>query len=648
MQPTTLSFNPNINGLGTTTISASSTSSAPIVYSVISGPASISGSTLTVWSGGRLVIQAAQNATTTSQAATVTSTFYVNTPTSAQLTWTNLGGSGVSHNGSDSPNSYFIDKNGQFFMENAYAQYDTVPGDHNWSFYTGPDESGVSSAPANSYNSNWSVGGVARPDTQTICSSGNPVWTMFTSQTGLTNGGGAYADGDFCDLIGVWVDPDTGTWYGIIHNELYPNSPRIDVLSYATSTDHGGTWTMQAPILTSPYGIGDSHEYAYEYGSGDPRFYLDTQNGYFYIQYQTRTISNVTGVNTFLPRVSRAPIRSKFAPSSWQTFYQGRFQAAPGIRWTCDPYTNSNCPAGDTSTAMRSNVGVDSNPINNEVFKWPLSTQSSADTYFSNGYRAYGTSWNVYLGKYISAVPDDTGAYLNFFTSTDLSTQQWTFAGQIAYSSTGIWYHWARDRATKSTSQTIGKSFDFLCTIECDGGTGVSVAFNSGVTPPTYYTSYNGATSSTNTFIIQHPTASVPAVSGTGAAWTFVPVGDGFFNISQSGQYLIAADGNAGRAWGAGVSLAASLASSSTPQELSRQQWYFEPIKQIGGTAASANYYRLINRYSGLPLAFVANGLTSGNLSSAVMVPNRDWDAAIAPSYSAWHVADQTLIFVAQ
>lgn len=652
-QPTTLTFAPNYTAMGTYTLSASSTSSAPVSYQLISGPAVLSGNSLNIFSGGTVVVRASQNATATSQPAVATSTLTINTTQSSQLTITSLGSGTTDHRGSDSPNQYIIDKNGQFFLENSYSQYNQVSADHNWSFFTGANE-GTSAgdttpAPDSSYNSSWSVGGVARPDSVAICTSGSVVWNTFTSKTGLTNGGGAYLYGNFCGVIGVWVDPDTGNWYGVVHNELYPNAPRYDALNWAISTDRGKTWTMKEPILTGANGIGDSRQYAYEYGAGDPKLYLDTASGYFYLSYLTRVMNNVTRKNSFYFRIARAPIRSKMAPSSWQKYYQGRFQAAPGIEWTCNPYTNSNCPAGGAPESQSTNLGADSNPVKNIALKWPISTQLNTDDYYFNLYSPFGVSWNVYLGKYTSVAAD--GDHLNLYTSDDLTTQQWTYAGQLPYKTVGDtpWYQWQRDPGTRTTTQVIGSTIEYLCTIVCDGpGRAISIARKSGVAAPVAYTSYNGTVSSTNTYVIQHPTASVPAASGTGSGWTFTPVGDGFFYVTQNGNRLTTATGDAGRAWGAGLTLAAPLASTSTGPQLSRQQWYFEPIKQISGTAVAANRYRLINRYSGLPLSFTAAGLTSSNLSAAVQAPNRDWDAAAGSAYTAWKVADQTLIFVAQ
>jgi hypothetical protein len=85
---------------------------------------------------------------------------------------------------------------------------------------------------------------------------------------------------------------------------------------------------------------------------------------------------------------------------------------------------------------------------------------------------------------------------------------------------------------------------------------------------------------------------------------------------------------------------------------MSRQQWYFERIKAVGGVPTSTVQYRLINRYSGLALSFSGSTFTVASLTNAVTAPIRDWDSvpynAPAASFKVWKVSDQELIFTAQ
>jgi hypothetical protein len=85
---------------------------------------------------------------------------------------------------------------------------------------------------------------------------------------------------------------------------------------------------------------------------------------------------------------------------------------------------------------------------------------------------------------------------------------------------------------------------------------------------------------------------------------------------------------------------------------MSRQQWYFEQIKAVGGEPTSTVQYRLINRYSGLALSFSGSTFTTASLTNAVTAPIRDWNAvshdASAKPFRVWKVSDQELIFTAQ
>ncbi|WP_266158609.1 RICIN domain-containing protein [Dyella silvatica] len=622
------------------TLSASSNSPGAITFSVVSGPATISGDQLTVVSGGSVVVQATQAASSGYDAATATTGFNVSTAMSKTLTFSKTGSAASIGPASDSPNFNFLDSNGQFFLQNAYSQYDTTPGDHIWDFYTG----------ANALDSSLALSsGNSQYNTQTLCTTDSPVYTDYYTNTGQSPGPGAYADGNFCDAIGVWVDPDTGNWYGIVHNEIYPNSYRVDALSYAVSTDHGATWSQKTPIATSAYGISDSSVPYHDYGDGDPRLLVDTASGYFYVMYLTRVQDVNDASHNFWTRIMRAPISQKFATTSWQKYYNGGWTQSAGIVWVCDAY-ETTCAQGLTAANLESNIGPDGDPTKAEQVKWPASARSADDlSGFTNPLLGLQLSWNVYLQSYITAGFDGTN--INFYTTPDLVSEAWTYAGSAPYAASGPWYTWMLDAGNQSSAQVTGKSFYEFCVIDCSTYdseyTPFSVSLNSGTTVPAYYTGYNGVTSSTNTYVITH--ANNPSTTATAASrWTFVPVGDGFFYVKQGSQYLQVADGDTGREWGALVSLAAPMASGMSAPELSRQQWRFEKITAIGGVTPSVPQYRLINRYSNSALSFTSTVFDSGYFGLAVTAPMRDWDPSAGSTYSSWHAADQELIFIAQ
>ncbi|GLQ88745.1 hypothetical protein GCM10007898_23150 [Dyella flagellata] len=565
----------------------------------------------------------------------------INTPTSASMNFTRAASAVASSPSNDTPNSLFIDSSGTFFLQNAYSQYDQAPADHVWDFYTGANaQASLKLSTANSqYN------------TQTLCTSQNPVYTQFYQGTRDSPGPGGYADGNFCDVIGIWVDPDTGYWYGIVHNEIYPNNPRIDALSYAISTDKGNTWSLQQPLFTSPYGVGDNNEYYYYYGDGDPRLIVDTASGYFYIYYFSRIMTpdgGGFGSHTWT-HVARAPISQKMAPGSWQKYYSGGWSQTPGIDWTCDPVTQA-CGQGDVAASMESNVGADNDPVAHESMVWPVSAQSPNDL------AGYGSSniggsvaWNVYLQKYlIQAV---TPNRIVFYASDDLAGQQWTYAGNVPFANSGVWYTWTVDGGSLTSPSNLGRSFPFYCHVGCSTYdaeyVSITTSFNPGVALPTYYIGVNGTRSPTNTYIVEH-SKGAPVSGAASNKWTFVPVGDGFFYVSQGKSYLQVDGGNGGRAWGAKVSLAAPMPSSTASSEQARQQWRFELITAIGGVVPSTPEYRLVNRYSGLALSFASNAFDSSQLSNVVTAPIRDWDASTNGPVPVWPTADQIVVFAPQ
>lgn len=145
-----------------------------------------------------------------------------------------------------------------------------------------------------------------------------------------------YSQKNYCDLMGVWVDPDTGHWYGLVHNEFTPqpfgDGLHYDAIDYAVSKDQGRTWTIKDHVLTSPYSTKRDDNAAfphdlYYYGYGDARLFVDTASGYFYVYYDSRAIpkgGDPTGwTDGSRGHVARAPMSAKMAPGSWKKWYDG-------------------------------------------------------------------------------------------------------------------------------------------------------------------------------------------------------------------------------------------------------------------------------------------------------------------------------------
>lgn len=656
----TLSFTPiapHILGDAPFHISAVSPSPGAVTYTVLGGPAILSHDVLTITGGGIVRLMAQQAAAGKYKAMTAHTDFIVSTATSQSMQFTQIGDVVKSTISSDTPNFLFLDSNGQFFLQNAVSQYDKVPANHVWELYTGKDAHDPK-LKLSKKNSQF--------DTQSLCESGSPIYRKLYSVPGITPGHGAYADGNFCDLVGVWVDPDTGDWYGVVHNELYPNIPRIDVISYAISKDHGKTWVLQEPIVTSPYGAANKKDAYYDYGEGDPRLVADTGSGYFYLFYNSRIMkpSGKGFSGHEWEHVSRAPMRDKMAPASWEKYYNGSWSRSPGIDWTCDPAGAVSCKTGDTASSLASSIGADNDPAISQTFVQPTPKQTSTELakYSNSTLHTASVSWNVYLRKYIAFAEernlslksgdyDDPTDRISFYVSDNLVTQKWTYAGSVPYKNAS-WYRWLVDSGNLTSSKTIGSTFLAYCSINCSNPKNdseyikIAVSLNHEATLPVYFSNADGPGNVSHPYSIVHADSSPSPASGPRDFWDFVPVPQdaGFFNIRHGKKYLGVAGGNAGRAWGAKVKLSSLISSTHSPTEMSRQQWYFERI-DAGKDSGVTDQYRLINRYSGLALSFTGDNLVAKRLGAAVTAPIRDWDASAAGTFKVWKAADQEFVF---
>jgi hypothetical protein len=213
------------------------------------------------------------------------------------------------------------------------------------------------------------------------------------------------------------------------------------------------------------------------------------------------------------------------------------------------------------------------------------------------------------------------------------------------------------DPGNLSSSKTIGSSFLAYCSVSCSHPKNeseyiqISLALKPGAPRPVYYSGPGGVGDTAQTYSISHLEGGAPVTSRDNS-WTFVPVpqDQGFFFIQHGKMYLGVLGGDTGRAWGARVRLSAPIPSKSGAPERSRQQWYFERIKAIGGLLPSAVSYRLINRYSGLALSFRGDALAASDLEGALTAPARDWDSATErpiPAFKVWRAYDQELVLKA-
>ncbi|MER5639072.1 RICIN domain-containing protein [Kitasatospora sp. NPDC002227] len=549
-----------------------------------------------------------------------------------------VGSTGSYPTPTDTPAAPYVDKDGTFWFQQSAALYGATQ-TRNWSFYSGTDmdsatRSPVSDAvnPANSSDRN-----------------NDTTWRCNNSPTGLTASyapsGSGYSQKNFCDLAGLWVDPDTGNWYGLVHNEFTPqpfgDGLHYDAIDYAVSTDQGRTWTVKDHAITSPYSTtrGDTAAFpnqTYYYGDGDQRLLVDTASGYFYVFYGSRVVDKSGGWKAFYEHVARAPISGKMAAGTWQKWYDGAWaEAGIGGRESNMVPADAGNPGGYTAAADEYD---------------PATAGTSAQQIAAGQMPATSplfvmdVTYDAYLGLYVGepqAVDQSGNAPQQYYVTSDLSTQKWTLAGDTSSYHTASWYRWFLDGANRTSSGIVGRSFRTYCSFGCSNGHSgeyVNVTLDSSApaaAPVDLSRSY--VISAGNGRVLAQvsgsaATTSVPSATGSALeSWTFAANGDGSYRItnSGSGQVLGVDSGTTtGRAWGARPTVTAAGGTVG-------QQWFVLP----GGSGA----LRLVNRYSGLVLGL--SGVT-GRLAETT--PGRNWTDTSGSSVGGGRTAaEQTLTLTA-
>lgn len=551
----------------------------------------------------------------------------------------------------DTPAATYIDKNGTFYYQSAHALY-AANDPRKWTFYTGKDfDSATRSAslstavdPANADDRN--------DDTTWRCNNG-PTGREATYAPDTSS----YAQKNYCDLMGVWVDPDTGDWYGLVHNEFTPrpfgDGLHYDAIDYAVSKDQGRTWAIKDHVLTSPYSTlrGDTaafpHE-TYHYGNGDARLFVDTASGYFYVYYNSRVIpkGGVPGSWTAGSRahVARAPMSGKMAPGSWRKWYDGSW-SQPG---TGGLESNME-PVDATHTTGYTPVAKDYDPSNRGNVQ---EQQAAGELPAKSDLLTMNIAYNAYLGLYVGqpeAVNQDGSEPQRFYVTDNLATQKWRLAGDSGAYRTGSWYRWVLDAVNKTGSTIVGKKFRSYCSFFCSGGadgeyydTVIDTNAPAAVIDPGKSYTIAGGTGR-HLAQVRGSTATTSLPSGGASAlgqWVFTPNGDGSYRIANaSTRQLLGVDAkaNAGRAWAAKPT--ATKAPQSGPTV--GQQWFVIPNSTADGTPTGT--HRLVNRYSGLVI-----GLSDTPGRLAETTPTRAWtDTSGSPVGGARTSAEQTLTLTA-
>nr|WP_258054975.1 RICIN domain-containing protein [Streptomyces sp. Ru71] len=543
----------------------------------------------------------------------------------------------------DTPAAPYIDKDGTFHYQQAHALYGANDS-RQWTFYTGTDldtatrSSALSDAvnPADAHDKN-----------------NDTTWRCNNSPTGkeatYAPSGSGYAQKNYCDLTGVWVDPDTGDWYGLVHNEFTPqpfgDGVHYDAIDYAVSTDQGRTWTIKDHVITSPYSTkrGDTTAFpqqTYHYGDGDPRLYVDAASGYFYVFYGSRIVEKGGGWKAFHAHVARAPIAGKMAPGSWRKWYDGTWsEPGTGGRESNMVPVDAAHPTGYTP------VSGEYDPANSGTVSQQVAAGRMPPT---SPLFVMDITYDAHLGLYIGepqAVDQSGKAPQQFYATDDLASQKWRLIGDTGSHTNASWYRWFLDPANRTSSQIVGKSFRSYCSFGCSGGSSgeyvdVTIGTSAPAAPVDPSKVYRMA-SGDGRILAQvsggSGTTSLAAPTGSRReSWIFTPNGDGSYRIANAATgRLLGVDSSspAQRAWGTEPTVTA--AGSGGPSV--GQQWFVVPGRTAGGAATGT--YRIVNRYSGLVI-----GLSAASGRLAETTPVRAWTApAGSGAGGARTAAEQTL-----
>ncbi|MEU2926804.1 RICIN domain-containing protein [Streptomyces sp. NPDC007251] len=541
----------------------------------------------------------------------------------------------------DTPASAYVDRDGTFHYQQSAALYGATD-PRTWDFYTGKDFDSATFDKALSKSVNPANPADRNDDT---------TWRCNNSPTGreatYAPSGSGYAQKNYCDLSGVWIDPDTGDWYGLVHNEFTPqpfgDGLHYDAIDYAVSTDRGRTWTVKDHVITSPYSTrrGDTTAFpnqTYSYGDGDQRLFADAASGYFYVYYGSRIVDKNGGWKAFYEHVARAPMSAKMAPGSWRKWYDGAWsQPGTGGKESNIVPVDAGHPTGYTP------VSAEYDPANPGTAAQQIAAGTMPPT---SPLFVMNIAYDAYLGLYIGepqAVDQSGGSPQYLYATDDIASQKWHLIGDTGDYTTASWYRWFLDSANRTSSTIVGRSFRSYCAFGCShdpSGEYVDITVD-GVHPAAApvdtgrgYRIASGAgrilaqtTAGSATTSLARPTA-----SGRDT-WFFTPTGDGAFTVTNAaGGRLLGVDSSSatGRAWGAEPTVTA--ARSGGPS--AGQQW-FVIRNSSGGT------YRLVNRYSGLAL-----GLSGDTGRLAETTPVRAWtDTSGTPVGAGRTAAEQTLSF---
>ncbi|MFI2645361.1 RICIN domain-containing protein [Streptomyces sp. NPDC018610] len=512
----------------------------------------------------------------------------------------------------DTPAAPYIDKDGTFHFQQAHSLYGAADS-REWNFFTGED--------FDSATRDAALSGAVNP-ADPADRNDDTTWRCNNSPTGLTASyapaGSGYAQKNYCDLAGVWVDPDTGDWYGLVHNEFTPqpfgDGLHYDAVDYAVSEDQGRTWTVEDHVITSPYSTerGDTAAFpqqTFDYGDGDPRLFADAASGYFYVYYGSRIVDKGGSWKAFHAHVARAPMSAKMAPGSWRKWYDGAWsQPGAGGRESNLVPVDAAHPTGYTP------VDDEYDPANSGT----VSQQVAAGTIpATSPLFVMDITYNAHLGLYVGepqGVDQSGDAPQRFYATADLASPKWRLIGDTGSLTNASWYRWFLDPANRTSSNIVGKSFRSYCSFGCSNGSSgeyanVTIGTSAPAAPVDTSRTYRVSSGGGRVLAqASHGSATTSDARANGSArqsWIFTADGDGSYRITNAatgGLLGVDSSSTAQRAWGTRPTVTAAGPGGAGVG----RQWWVVPDTSAGGIPKGA--YRLVNRYSGLVIGLRADG----------------------------------------
>lgn len=206
---------------------------------------------------------------------------------------------------------------------------------------------------------------------------------------------------DHCDVVGVWVDPATRDWVGVVNDEYQfdplntnastPENDRIKTSKHnnrillAKSSDQGASWQIVDALAVDNYQPNQTitpelfPNSTYSWGLSGVRFYVDYPTGYAYILYNHQ-IRNKKGDATLIKwyNQARAPLNGGLEPSNWRKLWNGQwteparggrdaFYGEPlGFTVAYDPKTDYLAYEGTSADGKQ--VAYQSTPLVNGTF----------------------------------------------------------------------------------------------------------------------------------------------------------------------------------------------------------------------------------------------------------------------------------------